>query len=323
MTIERSAAPEESAFSFILYEVQDNFATITLNRPEKRNALSMDLLAELHTALWEADEDTEVHAVLIKGAGKDFSAGYDLTPSIGISIRPKLRRSRYRAGGLYEEGGASCDDDAWRLEYSQRLRMVIMDMHKPVIAQVHGNCLAGGTDIALLCDIVIAADDCQIGVPPCRDIGTTPNSMWLYHLGPQWAKRLMLTGDTVSGSDAAKIGLVLKSVSSDLLDAEVKGLMRRLGRIDTDLLSANKRIINVGLELMGARTLQRLAAENDARLHTSEVSHRFRAVAKQKGLRAALEIRNSTFPDSRALVDQPEIRDDTGRLLSLEGGRGR
>ncbi len=303
-------------FQFIKYEIRDSYATVTLNRPEKRNALSMDLLTELSAALWEADDDTQVHAVLIKGAGKDFSAGYDLTPSIGISVRPQLRKdTQYRRGGLYEGLRASCDDDAWRLEYSQRLRMAIFDMHKPVVAQVHGNCLAGGTDVALLCDMVIAADDANIGVPPTKDIGTTPNCMWLYHVGPQWAKRLLLTGDTLSGADAAKAGLVLKSVPADKLDAEVTGLMRRLGLIDNDLLSANKRIVNIGLELMGARTLQRLAAENDVRLHTAEVSHRFRALVKEKGLKAALDARNERFPDSVAYVDRDELRDAAGRLL--------
>ncbi|MFZ4604071.1 MAG: crotonase/enoyl-CoA hydratase family protein [Caulobacterales bacterium] len=305
-------------FNFILYSVEHGYATITLNRPDKRNALSMDLLTELNIALWEADDDTEVHAVLIKGAGKDFSAGYDLTPSIGISVRPKLRDTQYRRGSLYEEGGASLSDDAWRLEYSQRLRMAVFDMHKPVVAQIQGNCLAGGTDIAFLCDMVIAADDASIGVPPVRDIGTTPNSMWLYHLGPQWAKRLMLTGDTLSGADAAKAGLVLKSVPADLLDAEVEGLMRRLGKIDSDLLRANKRIINIGLELMGARTLQRLAAENDAALHTSAVSHAFRDLAKERGLKAALDNRNRLFPDGQARFDRPEIRDENGRFLNDE-----
>lgn len=302
-------------FENIIYEVADGYATVTLNRPEKRNALSMQLLAELHEALWEADDDTEIHAVLLRGAGKDFSAGYDLTPGLGISIRKKLRDTNYRKGGLYEGEGATLNDDLWRLEYSQRLRMAIFDMHKPVVAQVHGNCLAGATDVALLCDMIIAAEDANIGVPPCKDIGTTPNSMWLYHLGPQWAKRLMLTGDTISGADAAKAGLVLKAVPGDLLDDEVRGLMQRLGKIDTDLLTANKRIINTGLELMGARTLQRLAAENDARLHTAEVSHRFRDLASEKGLNAALANRREQFPDPVVRFDEPEIRDDSGKFV--------
>lgn len=303
------------AFEFITYDVADGYATITLNRPEKRNALSMALLKELHDALWEADDDNQVHAALIKGAGKDFSAGYDLTPGISIKIREQLRDTDYRKGSLYEEGGATVDDDVWRLEQSQRLRMTIFDMHKPVVVQVHGNCLAGGTDIALLCDILIAAEDANIGVPPCKDIGTTPNSMWLYHLGPQWAKRLMLTGDTISGADAAKAGLVLKAVPTDLLDAEVRGLMRRLGKIDIALLKANKRIINTGLELMGARTLQRLAAENDAQLHTAEISHRFRNLSAEKGLGVALAHRRKQFPDGVVRFDTPEIRDDAGNFV--------
>ncbi|WP_340315800.1 crotonase/enoyl-CoA hydratase family protein [Rhizorhabdus argentea] len=302
-------------FEFILYDVQGGYATVTLNRPEKRNALSMELLTELSAALWEADDDTAVHAVLLKGAGKDFSAGYDLTPNLGISIRPKLRDTQYRRGSLYEEGFASVADDSWRLEYSQRLRMTIFDMHKPVVAQIHGNCLAGGTDLALLCDMIIAADDANIGVPPVRDVGTTPNSMWLYHMGPQWAKRLMLTGDTLSGEDAAKAGLVLKSVPADILDAEAASLMRRLGKVDIDLLHTNKRIINLGLELMGARTLQRLAAENDAALHTAEVTRRFRDLAREKGLKAAFDNRNTMFPDGQARFDRPELRDADGRFV--------
>lgn len=303
------------AFKFILYDVADGYATITLNRPEKRNALSMALLKELQDALWEADDDKQVHAVLLKGAGKDFSAGYDLTPGLSIKIREQLRDTNYRKGSLYEEGGATVDDDVWRLEQSQRLRMTIFDMHKPVVAQVHGNCLAGGTDVALLCDILIAAEDANMGVPACKDIGTTPNSMWLYHLGPQWAKRLMLTGDTISGADAAKAGLVLKAVPADLLEAEVRGLMRRMGKIDIALLKANKRIINTGLELMGARTLQRLAAENDAQLHTAEVSHRFRNLSAEKGLNFALANRREQFPDGVVRFDTPEIRDDAGNFV--------
>jgi enoyl-CoA hydratase len=303
------------SFQFIQYEVEHGYATITLNRPEKRNALSMALMTELSAALWEADDDTEVSAVLIKGSGKDFSAGYDLTPDVVTSVRPKFRNTQYRRGGLYEDDYATVADDSWRLEYSQRLRMTIFDMHKPVVAQIHGNCLAGGTDVALLCDMLIAADDAKIGHPAAVDVGTTPNSMWLYHLGPQWAKRLMLTGDTLSGADAAKAGLVMKSVPAELLEAEVTGLMRKLGKTDSDLLRAHKRIINIGLELQGARTLQRLAAENDAQLHTAPITREFRELAKSEGLNAALARRREMFPDAQARFDRPEIRDETGRFV--------
>ncbi len=289
----------------ILYEVERGRARITLNRPEKRNALSFPLLTELSEALWDADADREVHCVILRGAGTGFSSGYDLTES---ASREGLR------GGASYRGGRSIDDDIWQLERSQRMRMAIFDMHKPVLAQVHGHCLAGGTDVALLCDMVIAADDARFGFPPARDLGALPNNMWLYNVGPQWAKRLTLTGDTITGKEAAQIGLVMKSVPPDLLEAEVEGLADRLALVDADLLAANKRIINLGLELMGARTLQRLAAENDARGHLAASARGFVKTAAEKGLKTALVERDAKFGDGRARVNGPELRDARGHL---------
>src|SRR5688572_43878 len=245
-----------SQFESIQYEVADGVARLALNRPEKLNAISGTMLRELHDALWDADDDTAVHCVVLAGAGRAFCAGYDLSPMQQTPGDTSGRR-----------GSRSFDDDTWQMERSQRLRMALFDMHKPVIAQVHGYCLAGGTDLATLCDMLICADDARFGFPPGRDLGVLPTQMWLYHVGPQWAKRLMLTGDTVTGSEAAQIGLALKSVPADLLENEVEQLARRLALVDRELLAANKRIVNLGLELMGARTLQRLACETDARGH--------------------------------------------------------
>jgi len=286
----------------IRYEVAGGTARITLDRPEKRNAITFRMQEELHQALWDADDDTAVHSVVIRGAGTCFSAGYDL---LGAPPMAEGRR-----------GVRSFDDDTWQLERSQRLRMAIFDMHKPVIAQVHGWCLAGGCDIALLCDMVIAADDARFGFPPARDLGALPNNFWLYHVGPQWAKRLMLTGDTVTGAEAQQLGLAMKAVPLADLEAEVEGLAARLAMIDADLLAANKRIVNLGMELMGARTLQRIAAENDARGHlASTAMAQFRANVKEKGLRATLAERDALFGDGRARVNGPERRDERGHLL--------
>jgi len=293
----------------IIVQVERGRARITLNRPAKRNALSFALLTELADALWDADDDKRVHSVIIKGAGSAFCAGYDISPGVNAPGGDTPRRG----GGLYQE--TTIDDDIWRLERTQRLRMALFDMHKPVIAQVHGFCIAGGTDIALLSDIVIAADDAVFGFPPARDLGSLPNQMWLYNCGPQWAKRLLMTGDTITGREAQIIGLVMKSVPPDLLEAEVEGLADRMALIDPDLLAANKRIVNLGLELMGARTLQRLAAENDGRAHLAPGTKRFRRVAKEQGLKAALTERDRQFGDGRARVDGPEIRDAQGRLI--------
>ncbi|MFN0147467.1 MAG: crotonase/enoyl-CoA hydratase family protein [Dehalococcoidia bacterium] len=298
-------------FRTIIYEVEKGRARITLNRPEKLNALSMELQTELNQALWEADNDTNVHAVIIRGNGRAFSAGYDLSPMASRRNDPAVDES-YTA--VYR-GGRTFDDDAWQLERAQRLRMAIFDMHKPVIAQVHGFCLAGGTDVALLCDIIIAADDATIGFPPARAMGALPNNMWIYHCGPQWAKRLFLTGDSVSGAEAAKIGLVLKSVPAELLEDEVEHLVDRMVMIDTELLSANKRIVNLQLELMGARTIQRIASENDARAHLAPSVREFGRIAGEEGLKAALHWRDAKFGDGKARVEGPEIRDENGRLV--------
>ena len=201
-----------AGFENIIYETADGRARITLNRPDKLNALSLELQAELSEALWEADNDRSVHCVIIKGAGRAFSAGYDLS-----GAGSKVPVSRIADADKSYRGARSIDDDAWQLERSQRYRMAIFDMHKPVIAQVHGYCLAGGTDIAMLCDMIIAAENATFGFPPARDLGALPNNMWLYNVGPQWAKRLTLTGDTVTGAEAqAHLGEPAEELESGL-----------------------------------------------------------------------------------------------------------
>ena len=274
----------------IIYEVRDGKGYVTLNRPEKLNALSIALQNELSDAMWEADNDTAVHCVILSGAGRAFSAGYDLTGGQrdATETYDKVYRSR-----------VSFDDDTWGMEKAQRARMAIFDMHKPVIGKVHGYCLAGGTDLVLLCDIIIAAEDAVIGFPPVRAMGAPPAHMWLYHAGPQFAKRMLLTGDSVSGTEAAARGLVLDAVPADQLDEVVEDLANKMTMIDPELLSANKRIVNLGLEIMGARTLQRIASENDARAHLAPSVGEFGKMSRDLGLKAALEWRDNKFGDGR------------------------
>ncbi len=269
-------------FEQIRYEIVRSTAIITLNRPERRNALSGRLLRELHEALLEADEHNTVHSVVLRGAGPHFCAGADL--------------NEYSSGrGPEYRGRQEIDDDVWRLEQGQRMRLQIFDMHKPVIAQVHGTCIGIGTELAWFCDMVIVADDARIGFPPTRDLGTPPGSMWLYHCGPQWAKRLLLTGDSLTGKDAVEIGLALKSYPADQLEHEVMRLADRMGLVDPHLLSANKRIVNLGLELMGARTAMRIGAEIDARGHLAPKARAFRETMKTHGVKHAFQQRDAAF----------------------------
>ena len=149
-----------TAYENIQYEVDRGRARITLNRPEKRNALSIELVEELRDALWDADSDKSVHCVIIKGAGPAFCAGYDLTPS-----------QKSQDDGVERRRGRGIDDDAWGIERFQRGLRTLWEMHKPSIAQIHGHCLAGGTDLALYCDLLICSEEANIGFPALRNMG--------------------------------------------------------------------------------------------------------------------------------------------------------
>ena len=283
--------------NLIDFAVCDRVARITLNRPDKRNALSPELITELHDGLLEADALVDVNVIVLAGAGEDFCAGYDLTSAYaGPTGTPEYAKYRTLNGTL--------DDDAWQIEQIQRALSVVLDIHKPVIAKVQGNCLAAGTDLALMCDMVIAAEDAKIGFPAARANGTPPSNMWLYHVGPQWAKRILMTGDCLWGRDAARIGLVLDAVPTVDLDAEVDELARRVSYLDAELLAAHKRAVNLALDLAGMRTLQRLTAELDARAHQSQGPRRkqFKTDMAAHGLKRALKNRDEPFGDGMIKV---------------------
>ena len=279
----------------IRYEVADGRARVTLTVPGTHNAITDLMLDELEDAAWRADDDTSVHCLILRGDGPSFCSGYDL---LHLGRRPEEGR----------RSGRSFDDDIWLIERNNRRIRALWEIHKPSIAQVHGNCLAGGTDLAMVCDMVVVADDARIGFPAARSMGALPNNLWLYHCGPQWAKRLQLTGDSVTGADAAAIGLAMKAVPADALEDEVEGIADRLALVDTDLLAANKRITNLGMELMGAQVLQRLAAETDARAHRSEAVRNFGRDVKELGLKEVLRRRDEPFGDSMASAREPDGR---------------
>jgi enoyl-CoA hydratase len=258
------------------------------------------MLRELNQALIEADDRNDVNAILLAGAGKDFCAGYDLNDSYGgkgnAATNFDPARYRTRSGTL--------DDDIWHLERQQDLTLVMLDLHKPIIAKVQGNCLAGGTDLAFSCDIVLAADTAKIGFPAARANGTPPISLWFYHCGPQWSKRMLFTGDTISGLDAAKIGLALDAYPAEELDTQAEDLVRRIANVDAEMLAAHKRVINMQMELAGARQSQRYAAELDARSHLTQGPRRsrFKQDMAEKGLKEALANRDAPFGNSRVVL---------------------
>lgn len=267
----------------VLVEQIGAVCRLTLNRPERHNPLTPRCIRELLEAVAGAERDAGVRVVVIRGSGRSFSSGYGILPD---DIEPGDADPPHGLEG----------DAAAMLELATGWAKV-WDCRLPVLAQVHGNCLAGGTDLALHCDIVVAADDARIGFPPVRSMGVPPTNMWLYHLGPQWTKRLLFTGDTVSGAEAAAIGLVQAAVPGSELDDYVLAVATRIGLIGRDLLAANKRVINEGVELMGRSQLQRFAALNDAVAHGSKDARAFTVRAGEVGLRQAVRERDAPFED--------------------------
>jgi enoyl-CoA hydratase len=258
---------------------------LTLNRPARHNPLTPRCIRELLDAVARAGSDPDVRAVVIRGSGPSFSSGYGILPD---DILPDDT-------GLGDTGPAGIEGDVAAMVDLAAGWAQVWDCSIPVVAQVHGNCLAGGTDLALHCDMVVAAEDARIGFPPVRSMGVPPTNMWLYHLGPQWTKRLLFTGDTVSGSEAAAIGLVQAAVPASELDDHVLALATRIALVGRDMLTANKRVINEGVELMGRSRLQRFAALNDAVAHRSPDARAFTARAGEVGLKQAVRERDAPF----------------------------
>ncbi|MBF6557046.1 MAG: crotonase/enoyl-CoA hydratase family protein [Acidimicrobiales bacterium] len=256
-------------------------ARLTLNRPERHNPLTPRCIRELLGSVAGAAGDAAIRCIVIRGSGRSFSSGYGILPE---DLEP---------GDADATGGIE-GDVAAMLELAAGWTEV-WDCSIPVVAQVQGNCLAGGTDLALHCDIVVAADDARIGFPPVRSMGVPPTNMWLYHLGPQWTKRLLFTGDTVSGTEAAGIGLVQAAVPASGLDDYALALATRIALVGRDVLTANKRVVNEGVELMGRSRLQRFAALNDAVAHRSREARAFTARAAEVGLKQAVRERDAPF----------------------------
>ena len=268
-------------YSTITYEQIDRVRRITLNRPDHHNPLTPRCIREILSAVDDAGSDAAASVLVIRSTGRSFSSGYGF---IAEDTDP---------GDFPVHAAIEGDVSAMLALASNWSR--VWDCPIPVIAQVQGNCLAGGTDLALHCDLVVAAEDARIGFPPVRSMGVPPTNMWLYHLGPQWTKRLLFTGDTITGSEAQEIGLVVATAPAGSLDETVLGLARRISLIGRDLLVANKRVVNAGVDLMGRSHLQRFAAINDAIGHRAPEAVAFNERIGEVGLRQAVKERDAAF----------------------------
>jgi enoyl-CoA hydratase len=276
------------AFESLLYETADRVATITLNRPERFNAIEGRMPREIRAAVEQADADPDVHVIVVKGAGPGFCGGYDLK-------RYAERSDEGRASGSQEMPWDPTLDFAGMWRNTQDF-MALWRSRKPTIAQVHGAAVAGGSDIALCCDFLIMAETARIGYPPSRVWGVPTPAMWVYRLGPQAAKRLMMTGDLIDGREAAAMGLALRAVPEAELEAAVEALVSRLRGVPRNQLMMTKMVVNQAYENMGLASTQMLATFFDGVARHSPEGIWFRERAEEVGFKQAVAERDSGDP---------------------------
>jgi enoyl-CoA hydratase len=275
------------AFETILYSAGDGIARITLDRPERLNAITATLTAELRRAVERANADTDVRVIILSGAGRAFCAGYDL--DWGTKAEDATQRAM--------SGHWDPVRDYLGMSQNVRAFMSLWESPKPVIAQVHGWCVGGGTDMALCSDLIYMAEDAQIGYPPARVWGEPTTVMWVYRLGLEHAKRLMLTGQSLTGAEAARVGLASAAVPAGELADVVNEMAGRLTTVPLSQLVMSKMLVNQAYENMGLRTTQMLGTFLDGIARHTPDGVAWRDLAMQEGFREAVRRRDEPWGD--------------------------
>jgi enoyl-CoA hydratase len=273
---------ETMASEILLRELRNRVLYLTLNRPRKLNAITADLMNELLERVREAQTDPAVGCIVIQGAGRAFCSGWDLTPPAADDDAPGPGH------GTRPPAEMSIREDIDALTARSGRWSDLWTSTRPIIAKVQGYCLAGGTDLALNCDMIVCTEDAEFGFPAVRSMGSPSTHMWTYLVGPQWAKRLLFTGERIDGRRAEQIGLVMQAVPAAELDETVDALASSVAGVPYDLLAQNKSICNKAIELMGRTLLQELARESNAIAHKSPAAQEFDRIARSEGLQAAL-----------------------------------
>lgn len=266
----------------VLYQRDGRIGRITLNRPEALNAIDGEMPAALADAVAQADSDRRVHVMVLAGAGRSFCSGYDL--------------AYYASGPGGEQATQPMPWDPIQdyqfMWANTQAFMAPWRAMKPVICKVQGHAVAGGSDIALCCDMVLMAEDAQIGYMPARAWGCPTTAMWVYRLGPERAKRMLFTGDKITGIEAAELGLVLKAVPPEDLDAVVETLAARMASVPINQLAMQKLMINQAMEAMGLMNTQRFATLFDGITRHSPEGVNFKTRSEQAGWRRAVQERD-------------------------------
>jgi enoyl-CoA hydratase len=288
------------------YERDGRIARVTLDRPERGNGITLEMPRELAVCVERANLDPEVHVIALAGNGSGFCGGYDLVASAegigegsfgagagsGSPLDPIVQAANHDPQGTWDPVV-----DFQMMSRNVRGFMSLFWSDKPVACKVHGYCVAGGTDMALCSDLLVVADDAKIGYPPARVWGVPTTAMWVHRLGVARAKRLLLTGDSLTGRESAEWGLANESAPADQLDAVFEGLLERVARVPVNQLVMHKLQANQVLLASGLLESQALSTLMDGIARHTPEGFAFQQRAADAGFKAAVRERDEPFGD--------------------------
>jgi enoyl-CoA hydratase len=294
----------------LTYEVTGRVARITLNRPERGNGITFEMPAELAACVERANLDPNVHVIALAGNGKGFCGGYDLVVTAEQRLGLEQGLSGWPTGSPMDPKVqlANHDPDAnWDpiLDYAMMSRnvrgfMSLFHSDKPVICKVHGFCVAGGTDMALCCDLLVIEDRASIGYPPARVWGVPTTALWAHRIGVEKAKRLLFTGDCLSGQQAFEWGLATEAPTTEKLHERFEWLLDRVARLPINQLVMMKLLINQTMLSQGLNTTQVLATMFDGVARHTREGYAFQKRAAEVGFKQAVKERDEPFADGSA-----------------------
>jgi len=294
--------------STLLYEVTGRVARITLNRPERGNGITLDMPREITAAVEAANLDPSVHVIALSGNGKGFCGGYDLVASAEGDMSGMEHASTGASGSPIDPSVMTRNHDpssVWDpiVDYQMMSRnvrgfMSLFFSDKPVVCKAHGFCVAGGTDMALCSDLLIVDDDAKIGYPPARVWGVPTTALWTHRIGAQRAKRLLLTGDCLSGKEAVEWGLAIESAPRHALDERFENLLSRIARLPVNQLVMHKLLVNQTVLSQGVHATQALGTMFDGVARHTVEGYSFQMRAMKDGFKAAVRERDEPFGDA-------------------------
>jgi len=295
-----------SELTTMTYEVDGRVARITLNRPERGNGITLEMPRELAACVERADLDPAVHAIALSGNGSGFCGGYDLVASAeamsegfgvegapeGSPLDPAVQAANHDPDGTWDPV-----TDFQMMSRNVRGFMSLFWADKPVLCKVHGFCVAGGTDMALCSDLLVIEDGAKIGYPPARVWGVPTTAIWAHRIGPEKAKRLLFTGDSLTGAEAAEWGLATEAAPADALDERFEALLERVARMPVNQLVMMKLLVNQALYSQGLYATQALGTVFDGIARHTPEGFAFQRRAAEAGFKQAVRERDEPFGD--------------------------